>query len=287
MTKGLLSYFSLLLVLLPAQGHAQGKRLRGRIIDAQTKQPIPSVLVGIREYGISAYSNQSGYFRLRGLKRLRQDSLRFVAEGYVPHAVPIQRGRTKQLTIQLTKRIPTPAEIAAAASLQRTIEQTVLGLPGTQYAFWLPKEPTGLGQMRAAAFFLGGNGFPKEMFRVRIYRPDGPANTPGTDLLTDNVFYFPTKSLDESGWYRMDLTPFALVVPPGGCFIALEFELSGRWPSGQYVQKYAPTGPVMAPPVDSQHQRVWLYESGKGWKKLEAAAPSLNKFNAMIKVELD
>lgn len=287
MKKGLFGCILLLLILFPAYGHAQSKRLRGRIVDAQTKQPIPFVLVAIREDGISAFSNHVGRFRLRGLNRLRQDSLRFVADGYDTRVVPVQCGRTQNLAIQLTKHVPTPAEIAAAVALQRRYEHTVLGVPGTQYAFWMQNDLPRPGRMRALAFFLGGNGFPKEEFRVRIYRADGPEKAPGTDLLTENVLCIPAGPLADSGWYRMDVMPFALLTPPGGYFVAVEFALSGRLPRDQHVKEYAPTGPVMRPPVEIQHQRVWLEQLGKGWKELEATEAALSKLNAMIRVELD
>ena len=167
------------------------------------------------------------------------------------------------------------------------MERAVLPVPGTQYAFWLTGEQLRPGRLRTAAFFLGPNGFPKEQFRVRVYRPDGPLGAPGTDVLTENVLYTPTRGVAEDAWYRLDLRAYALVPPPGGCFVAVEFGHSDRFSFPELVKNYAPTGPLLTAPADVQRQRVWLYRADTGWEELTATKAAMTKFNAMVKLELE
>jgi len=191
----------------------------------------------------------------------------------------------------LTKHVSTPveiaAEIAAAAEQQRRMERAVLAVLGTQYAFWLQSDQQRLSKLRAVAFYVGPNGFPKQPFRVRIYRPDGPLGAPSTDLLTDNVLYSYNKPEKESAWYWLDLRDYAIVPPPGGCFVAVEYCCSDRFTSSEMVEDYAPTGSLLTAPADVQNQHVWLYLPNKGWKDLSATKATLTKFNALVKVEME
>lgn len=285
MTKGFL--LSLLLCCWPAYGHGQGNLISGCIIDAQTKQPVPFVSVGIRADGEGALSKESGCFRFRGLKGTDHDSLICLGTGYDYYAVLLRRGSTKNLRIQLTKHVPTPAEIAQTTKNQQWMEQTVLGLPGTQYAFWLKSDQPQPGKLRAVWFFMGKNGFPKEEFRLRIYHSGGPLGAPGEDLLTEAVWCNPTGTVAESGWCRLDLTPYAIVPPLGGYFVALEFEHNEHSSFPEHLKNYAPTGPTMSPPVEVQNQHMWLYFPISGWKELASTKAALSQFNPLIKVETE
>ena len=284
------------MLLWPMLGHAQENKITGRVVDAQTKDPLPFASVSLREEGTGALTNEYGYFQLAGLERITADSLIVMTLGYERSAIRIRRGKTEDLILELKKR-PVQLEnvtvkggkvknLALGARTNDPGEGMIQGLPGSQYAFFIKNEKQKkLGNVRTVSFYIGENGFPREPFRVRIYKADGNYNAPNTDLLTENVVV----SANRGGeWYTIDLASYNIPAPEEGFFVAMEWIVGGdKFYTTNFMDNYTPYGQIMRPTFEFKESRTWSYSIGKGWNLLTLANGQGRRYNAMIKAEVD
>jgi hypothetical protein len=284
------------LLLLPALSWAQENRITGRVVDAKTKDPVPFASISIREEGTGALTNEYGYFQLAGLEKTSQDSLIVMTLGYDHSAVLIKRGSTEDLIIELKKRVVVLDNVVVKGGKLKNLELgsksnspgegMIQGLPGSQYAFFVKNDKKKrLGNVRTVSFYIGENGFPREPFRVRIYKADGNYNAPNTDLLTENVVV----SAPQGGqWYTVDLTPYNIMAPEEGFFVAMEWVVSGdKFFATNFMDDYTPYGQIMRPTFEFKESRTWNYSMGKGWSLITASNGQGLRYNAMIKAEVD
>ena len=127
------------------------------------------------------------------------DTLLVTALGYNRRAIAVKRGvNLENLVIELPKRAIALQGVTVKSGKIKNLglgsrentpgEGMIQGLPGSQYAFFVKNDKQKkLGNVRTVSFYIGENGFPREPFRVRIYKADGNYNSPNTDLLTENV----------------------------------------------------------------------------------------------------
>ena len=284
------------LLLLPVLSWAQENRITGRVVDAKTKDPVPFASISIREEGTGALTNEYGYFQLAGLEKTSQDSLIVMTLGYDHSAVLIKRGSTEDLIIELKKRVVVLDNVVVKGGKLKNLELgsksnspgegMIQGLPGSQYAFFVKNDKKKrLGNVRTVSFYIGENGFPREPFRVRIYKADGNYNAPNTDLLTENVVV----SAPQGGqWYTVDLTPYNIMAPEEGFFVAMEWIVSGdKFFATNFMDDYTPYGQIMRPTFEFKESRTWNYSMGKGWSLITASNGQGLRYNAMIKAEVD
>ena len=285
-----------ILMLFPALSQAQENRITGRIIDAKTKDPVPFASIALREEGTGALTNEYGYFQLAGLEKTSQDSLIVMTLGYDRAAIFIKRGSTEDLIVELKKRVIELGNVVVKGGKVKNLELgsssnnpgegMIQGLPGSQYAFFVKNDKKKrLGNVRTVSFYIGENGFPREPFRVRIYKADGNYNAPNTDLLTENVVV----SAPQGGqWYTVDLTPYNISAPEEGFFVAMEWVVSGdKFFATNFMEDYTPYGQIMRPTFEFKESRTWSYTIGKGWNLLTLANGQGRRYNAMIKAEVD
>ena len=275
---------------------AQENRITGRVVDAQTKDPVPFASIALREEGTGALTNEYGYFQLAGLEKSNQDSLFVITLGYERRAILIKRGATEDLIIELKKRVVALSEVkvvngkvknlALGAKSNTPGEGMIQGLPGSQYAFFVKNDKQKkLGNVRTVSFYIGENGFPREPFRVRIYKADGNYNAPNTDLLTENVV---VSAPGGGQWYTIDMLPYNIVAPEEGFFVAMEWIVGGdKFYTTNFMDNYTPYGQIMRPTFEFKESRTWSYTIGKGWNLLTLANGSGRRYNAMIKAEVD
>ena len=284
------------LLLLPALSWAQENRITGRVVDAKTKDPVPFASISLREEGTGALTNEYGYFQLAGLEKTSQDSLIVMTLGYDRAAIFIKRGSTEDLIVELNKRFIELSDVKVSASKLKNLELgsnsnnpgegMIQGLPGSQYAFFVKNEKKKrLGNVRTVSFYIGENGFPREPFRVRLYKADGNYNAPNTDLLTENVVV----SAPQGGqWYTVDLTPYNIIAPEEGFFVAMEWVVSGdKFFTTNFMDDYTPYGQIMRPTYEFKESRTWNYTLGKGWSLITASNGQGLRYNAMIRAEVD
>ena len=284
------------LLLLPALSQAQENRITGRVVDAKTKDPVPFASISLREEGTGALTNEYGYFQLAGLEKTSQDSLIVMTLGYDRAAIFIKRGSTEDLIVELNKRFIELSDVKVTAGKVKNLELgsnsnnpgegMIQGLPGSQYAFFVKNEKKKrLGNVRTVSFYIGENGFPREPFRVRLYKADGNYNAPNTDLLTENVVV----SAPQGGqWYTVDLTPYNIIAPEEGFFVAMEWVVSGdKFFTTNFMDDYTPYGQIMRPTYEFKESRTWNYTLGKGWSLITASNGQGLRYNAMIRAEVD
>ena len=276
---------------------AQQFQIKGTIVDKDTKEPLPFTSIGLKSEQIGALSNEHGQFVVPAPTKNADDSLVIVALGYARRAVLVKRGATiPNLTIEVPKRAVELGNVVVKAGKIKNLglgsrtenpgEGMIQGLPGSQYAFFVKNDKNKrLGSVRTVSFYIGENGFPREPFRVRLYKADGNYNAPNTDLLTENVVV----SAPQGGqWYTVDLTPYNIMAPEEGFFVAMEWVVSGdKFFATNFMDDYTPYGQIMRPTFEFKESRTWNYSMGKGWSLITAANSQGLRYNAMIKAEVD
>ena len=290
-------FIVLFLVITAISGWAQQVQIKGIIIDKETKEPLPFSSVGLKIEQVGALSNEHGLFIVPAPTKNADDSLVVVALGYARRAVLVRRGvAVLNLTIEVPKRAVELSNVTIKAGKIKNLglgaraknpgEGMIQGLPGSQYAFFVKNTKNKrLGNVRTVSFYIGENGFPREPFRVRLYKADGNYNAPNTDLLTENVVV----SAPQGGqWYTVDLTPYNIVAPEEGFFVAMEWVVSGdKFFATNFMDDYTPYGQIMRPTFEFKESRTWHYSIGKGWSLLTLANSQGLHYNAMIKAEVD
>ena len=272
-------------------------QIKGTIVDQDTKEPLPFTSIGLKSENIGALSNEHGQFAVPAPTKNDSDSLIIVALGYARRAVLVKKGvALVDLTIAVPKRAVALSNVVVKGGKIKNLglgaksdnpgEGMIQGLPGSQYAFFVKNEKNKrLGNVRTVSFYIGENGFPREPFRVRLYKADGNYNSPNTDLLTENVVV----SAPQGGqWYTVDLTPYNIMAPEEGFFVAMEWVVSGdKFFATNFMDDYTPYGQIMRPTFEFKESRTWNYSMGKGWTLITAANSSGLRYNAMIKAEVD
>lgn len=279
-------------------GLAQQAQVKGTIIDKDTKEPLPFTSIGLKNEQIGALSNEHGQFILPAPSKNGDDSLIVVALGYARRAVMVKNGvAVEDMVIEVPKRAIALSNVTVTSKDKVKVGQLgatrntpgegmIQGLPGSQYAFFVKNDKQKkLGNVRTVSFYIGENGFPREPFRVRIYKADGNYNAPNTDLLTENVVV----SAPQGGqWYTVDLTSYNITAPEEGFFVAMEWIVAGeKFFATNFMEDYTPYGQIMRPTFEFKESRTWNYSIGKGWSLITAANSQGLRYNAMIKAEVD
>ncbi|WP_162303627.1 carboxypeptidase-like regulatory domain-containing protein [Hymenobacter sediminis] len=284
-------------MLLPALSFAQENKISGRVVDEKTKEPIPFASIGLKEEQTGALTNEYGYFQIAMPEKNPQDSLVVVALGYFHKAVLIKPGiKIQDMIIEVPKRAIELKEVKVVSSAKiknldlgsksnTPGEGMIQGMPGSQYAFFVKNDKgKKLGNVRSVSFYIGENGFPREPFRVRLYKADGNYNSPNTDLLTENIVVSAPKGGE---WYTIDLTQYNIEAPVEGFFVAMEWIVSGdKFYTTNFMDNYTPYGQILRPTFEFKESRTWNYTIGRGWSLITLANNGM-RYNAMIRAEVD
>ncbi|WP_426490147.1 carboxypeptidase-like regulatory domain-containing protein [Hymenobacter sp. 102] len=294
MLQRVLSLFAL--ALLPVLGFAQDAKMTGRIVDEKTKEPIPFASIGLKEEQTGALTNEYGFFQMAMPQKNQQDSLVVMALGYYRKAVLIKPGiKVQDMIVEVPKRAIELANVTVKGGKVKNLalgsnsntpgEGMIQGMPGSQYAFFVKNEKgKKLGNVRSVSFYIGENGFPREPFRVRLYKADGNYNSPNTDLLTENIVVSAPKGGE---WYTVDLTQYNIEAPVEGFFVAMEWIVSGdNFYTTNFMDNYTPYGQILRPTFEFKEARTWNYTIGRGWSLITLANNGM-RYNAMIRAEVD
>ncbi|OWP62810.1 hypothetical protein CDA63_12210 [Hymenobacter amundsenii] len=286
-----------LLLALPLLSVAQDAKITGRIVDEKTKEPIPFASIGLKEEQTGALTNEYGFFQMAMPQKNPQDSLMVVALGYKRKSVLVKPGiKVQDMIVEVTKlavelknvQVTSSAKIKNLDLGSRSStpgEGMIQGMPGSQYAFFVKNEKAKtLGNVRTVSFYIGENGFPREPFRVRLYKADGNYNSPNTDLLTENIVVSAPKGGE---WYTIDLTEYNIEAPKEGFFVAMEWIVSGdNFYSVNFMDNYTPYGQILKPTFEYKEALTWNYTMGRGWSLITLANDG-KRYNAMIRAEVD
>ena len=288
---------ALFLVCSATSVFAQQAQIKGVIVDKDTKEPLPFSSIGLKNEQIGALSNEHGQFIVPAPTKNAEDSLVIVALGYARRAVLVKQGvSVPNLTIEVPKRAVELSNVTVKGGKVKNLglgaksndpgEGMIQGLPGSQYAFFVKNDKQKkLGNVRTVSFYIGENGFPREPFRVRLYKADGNYNAPNTDLLTENVVVSASRGGE---WYTIDLSSYNIPAPEEGFFVAMEWIVGGdKFYTTNFMDNYTPYGQIMRPTFEFKESRTWSYTIGKGWNLLTLANGQGRRYNAMIKAEVD
>lgn len=181
-----------------AQTTAKPPILQSQVFDAKTKEPVQFALLKLQTERTAVLANARGHFELEAPRKATTDTL--VVEGldYLTLLIPLTDHQLADSTLLLEKipLIPEGGPLIGARISPRQLgsqaknpgEGMIPGPRGAQFALLMQPSPKRqLGITRSVSFFMSENGFPKESFRICIYRADGPNHSPGTNLLADNI----------------------------------------------------------------------------------------------------
>lgn len=284
------------LLLLPLLGRAQENvvgGISGRVVDANTKAPIPSTSISLRNSGIGAFTDEHGRFRLASLKSIQQDSIVIINLAYENYSELIKTDNSKELVIELTRRNSESVRVRDTGFVchlsSRELEpyaerELTAGTPGRQYAFFIANEKRRqFGKLRTVSFYIGENGLPMKSFRICIYKADGNYYAPKTSLLNERLF-INTNSLGK--WCSINLGRYNIAVPEDGYFVALEFGNPTNSLAQPVLENYIPSGLVMRPAIKYRKSIIWSYRPEKSWS-LCSKTEGLHRFDAMVRVEVE
>ena len=275
-------------VLLAVPGQASEAHLTWRIVDAKTKAPLSGATIGQGRDGATAGSDETGYFQLFGFTNQLDDSLSVSKPGYFTRLVSIESGTTGQRVVELV-------EMTAAEKNTHAPRGTTCGFgprvealpmsPGLEHAlFIVNKTKKRLGYIRAVSFFIGEKGVPSQLFRVHFYRADGPRKAPLTEvrsqLGTVDVY-----SAQQDEWHTIDLRRHAILMPPGGFYIGLEWMPADPQPA-PLVQGYQPSGQILRPKTQLRNsQRNYSKDRSANW--IKSASTGFYRYYHTVKADLE
>ncbi|MGI4819739.1 MAG: carboxypeptidase-like regulatory domain-containing protein [Janthinobacterium lividum] len=295
MLKRLLFVLSII-SLLPISSWAQEGRITGRVVDAASQNPIPFASINLREEQTGALTNEYGYFQLAMPTKVTEDSIIVMALGYKRTALFVRRGTNmEEVILQIPKQAIQLANIEVEASKVKPLllgahtsspgAGMIQGMPGSQYAFLCKNDKAKkLGFVRSVSFYIGENGFPREPFRVRLYKADGNYNAPNSDMLAESVIVSAARGGE---WFTVDLTSYNIPAPEEGFYVAMEWIVSGdKFYTTNFMDNYTPYGQILRPTFEFKDSRTWSYAIGRGWNLVTLANGS-SRFNAMMRAEVD
>jgi len=163
-------------------------------------------------------------------------------------------------------------------------EGTIQGMPGSQFALWMPNPKKAvLRNIRSASFYIGEGGSPTQPFRVHIYQANNNGIGPGPDLLPQRVV---TAAPQGGHWYTVNLSSYSIAAPQEGFFVAMEW-LPAAKAEGQSGSDDGMTYQELRPTFEFKESNTWSYTVGKGWRLLTLGNSQGRRYNAKMKAEVD
>ena len=107
-----------------AQAQAQAV-LRGRVLDAETRQPVPNAQVGVAGNRIGTSTNEDGRFALSIPAQYRQEQLEVALIGYRKHSQPLPPLPGPELLVELRISPATLGEVQVTASVEGIVREAV------------------------------------------------------------------------------------------------------------------------------------------------------------------
>ncbi len=200
--------------------------LRGVVIDAETKQPIPYVNIGVKARGAGTVSDEGGAYELK--VKAATDEVTFSAIGFTTRTIAAEE-LTGKGTVALAPReyaIPTVEITGRRLSATDQIYGVRNKTRGLSVGFGSAQLGTEIAApirladsvwVKSAHFVLNHAKGDSLFFRINLYELNG--ETPGEKLLRENVFY---SEKQQKGTFTVDLTPYNLILS-GDVLLSLEW----------------------------------------------------------------
>jgi hypothetical protein len=119
----------LLLSLLTLAAPAQTPVLRGLVLDAETRQPIPNAQVGVAHNRIGTSTNLDGRFALPIPPAYQREGLEIALLGYEPYRQPLPALPGPELRILLKLKRATLGEVQVSGSVLGIVREAVARIP--------------------------------------------------------------------------------------------------------------------------------------------------------------
>lgn len=232
--------FNLFYVLIISQISGQ-TIITGRVLDEETKKPVPYVNIGILNSSTGTISNEDGSFSIRVPISLMDENLMFSSVSYTQRKIPIESFKNRDLSIiYLSERTIDLGEVIVSSSSTRR-KKTWLGngrrplfVQGQMYsdttsaggamALLIERDNEDFNYIEKVSLFIARNTLPEFKVRVRFLEVDS-ANLPGNDLFKENIIV--TSSM-ERGWLDFDLTPYNYRIDGVSFYLMLEWILDKK-----------------------------------------------------------
>ncbi len=204
--------------------------VKGKIIDAKTRQPIPFSTVALKSTQIGTVANIDGCYQLNCTKKLSNaDTLIFSSLGY--HDKIIVGDRFNAI-ISLQKKAYTIPEIVVYNKKPTVVELGVKrsakkkGGVGTQSkmnfqeVLYIPNDLQIEGWIKTISYYILKDGVPNTPFRVRIFAKNDTLECPDKDILNKSVIVSGKK---RGGWVTVEIDSLHIPFPKNGAFIGMEW----------------------------------------------------------------
>ena len=273
-------------------------RIAGYVLDAGSCRPVPAIVVRDKYSWHGTLTDANGHFVLHLPNNLYKKNKQVVVETVFYEGSAASPADTAKPITLLLKRNAYRFEpygcqhLADTARIPPHITLPILGLPGSQYAFLIQdstaRQPS---KLKTLTFRFGPNGFPREPFRIRIYRYNGPQQHPGEDLLTENV----TVQDIQEGLFSFDISSYNIqphaatnvFLPANGFFVSLEWMVTELRGITYPIETPVTTGPILRPPCARADIRTWEYVIGKGWQRATAVENCWPLYESALSVEVE
>ncbi|MCI1188209.1 carboxypeptidase-like regulatory domain-containing protein [Hymenobacter sp. DH14] len=122
-------FIGLLVWLLPLGLRAQNAVLRGRVLDAETHQPIPNAQVGVADNRLGTSTNDDGRFVLSIPPAYARERLTVALLGYRSHTQPLPPLPGPELRIELRISPAALGEVQVTGSVEGIVREAVARIP--------------------------------------------------------------------------------------------------------------------------------------------------------------
>ena len=207
--------------------------ISGKIIDSQTKKAIPYVNIGVLHKKTGTVSDTVGRFKLIGVTRNLDDTLKMSCVGYNSFLLPLHstnedyflENRTFELdpsSEKLSEIVIRPGKIKTKI-LGNKIQNgmVVVGFSttdlGSEVGTVLKYNKKNAGQIKDLNFCMNGTLFDSILFRVNLY--EFKNGLPGKSILNDPIYI---KAKAKSGNLSVDVTSQNIFVS-GDTFLSIEW----------------------------------------------------------------
>jgi len=220
-------FITTLFLFLTFQAHSQ--TLAGKVVDANTGEPIAYVNIGVVGTSIGTITDINGKFQMEVSGLLSQAQVRFTMIGYAAKSFTLEELaknensiQLKEEPVQLAEVIIRPGSKIKKVGTTSCNTRNVCGWGGTNFGkghelglkLDLGAVPV---RFQKIHFRLSKQSFDTSLFRLHIRSLEN--NLPSVELLTENIILTVTK---KSGWVDFDLSKYNLVFK-GDVVLSLEW----------------------------------------------------------------
>ena len=211
-------------------------RIRGKVLDAQTRQPLAYTNIGLPGKPVGTLSDPDGTFTLVIPSLFLGDTLFFSALGYDRKRIPVSALSVVDPVLYLTPK----------TAVLPTVQVRAVKYPGKTFEIgnshintgWIENDSLQSGAAMALRMDVGelvgeppyyvtkarlrvwkATSTPYQI-RLRLYEVDSVTNLPGADLLRESIVM---NSIVRQGWLEIDLSSYAIVLTRRHFFLAFEW----------------------------------------------------------------